>query len=681
MVRQRGILRPVSHPDVAEEQRYIDEAYQHAQRMRDRAEQLAADDSLASEEFDAAVLRTIFQERARALAGALDGPLCFGRIDAPEERHYIGRTHVEDTAGRPLVIDWRARAAVPFYRATFADPMDLTNRRRFLLEGRTLVDILEENFLDPEQATIGAGGVPDPLLAELGRARTGRMRDIVATIQAEQDEVIRAPLEDCLIVQGGPGTGKTAVGLHRATFLLFEHRERLGRDGVLVIGPNPLFLDYISQVLPSLGERSVAHATIESLLGRFRVEEVDSSEAIAVKADARMATVVQNGAREAIALPSDDLKIPYRRRFIRIEAKRIIELIQLAADARQPWANRRNHFRMQLVRLAREQLPRELRVEADADDFRAAVLSGPARGYIDRCWRTLSAVALVRRLLTSQKALARASLDVLSAAEQAAILRKPRRRREPDPWTRADLPLLDEAEAFLNGMASRVEHIVVDEAQDRTPMELRLIGRRSASGSMTILGDLAQATAIGAPRSWDAVEEHLRTPAPVRLVELTIGYRVPAAILGFANRLLPVAASDVKPAHAVREEGEPPSVIRCRTQKDLLEEVTGLADGWRARYSSTAVISPRSLADKIGILLQRLNVSYATETSSSLGKDLAVLTPAGAKGLEFDAVVVVEPAAIVAEEPGAERALFVSLTRPVQHLTVLHVRDLPLLLQ
>ena len=294
----------MKHPEVPIEQGYLDNAYTQGRRMRDRAAELAQRDDLSAGEVDAAILRAHFADRAKSLTRALSAALCFGRIDDPESRHYIGHTHIEDEAREPVVIDWRARAAIPFYRATVADSMELTIRRRFILEGRTLIDILEEDFDDPDSTMAGAGGVPDPLLAELGRSRTGRMRDIVATIQAEQDEVIRAGVEECLIVQGGPGTGKTAVGLHRAAYLLYEYRERLARERVLVLGPNRLFLDYISQVLPTLGERSVIQATIESLLGRYRVEAVDSAAAAATKADARMAAVIRNAARAAISPPS-----------------------------------------------------------------------------------------------------------------------------------------------------------------------------------------------------------------------------------------------------------------------------------------------------------------------------------------------------------------------------------------
>ena len=667
----------MKHPEVPIEQRYLDNAHTQARRMRDRAAELAQRDDLSAGEVDAAILRAHFADRATSLTRALSASLCFGRIDDPEARHYIGHTHIEDEAREPVVIDWRARAAIPFYRATVADSMELTIRRRFILEDRILIDILEEDFDDPGSTVAGAGGVPDPLLAELGRSRTGRMRDIVATIQGEQDEVIRAGMEECLIVQGGPGTGKTAVGLHRAAFLLYEHRERLARERVLVLGPNRLFLDYISQVLPTLGERSVLQATIESLLSRYRVEAVDTAEAAAIKADERMAEVIRNAARATIVPPATDLEIPFGTRIVRITAKEVNELVDAAAAGDAPWSVRRHNFRHGLLRLAYARLPEPTRAETDMDSLAADMWTGPARRAIDAYWKTINPVALVRRVLTSRSALSRAAAGILREGEQAAILRKPAKSGSRDPWTRFDLALLDEAEAFVNGNVARYGHVVVDEAQDRTPMELRLIGRRTIRGSMTILGDLAQATGVGAATDWFTASEHLGLSAPPKLVELTVGYRVPAAVLDFANRLLRVAAPGVTPARSVREEGDPPSILQCSSLEEMLEEAAELAVGFAKRYSTSAIIAPRRLLADITARLDVEDISWATDFSTSLEVDIAVLSPVAAKGLEFDAVVVVEPSAMIQEEPGAERALFVALTRAVQHLSILHVVELP----
>src|SRR3954470_7720214 len=300
------------HPDVARERARLRFAQDCLETMRERtAARVADEDVLAANEADAEAVKWQLQRRLDSLNDDA-GSLCFGRIDdVDDERWYIGRRHVEDEGGTPVVVDWRADVATPFYRATLADPLGLHLRRRFVFNGRELADVFEEDFDDPDSLA-GSGGVPDPLLAELGRARTGQMRDIVATIQGEQDTIIRAPLETCLVVQGGPGTGKTAVGLHRAAFLLYEHRARLARGGVLVVGPNPVFLRYISQVLPSLGETSATQTTVDCLLA-----SEDSDEVAAVKGDARMAEVVARAAADAIRIPVDGMVITCRARPIR----------------------------------------------------------------------------------------------------------------------------------------------------------------------------------------------------------------------------------------------------------------------------------------------------------------------------------------------------------------------------
>ena len=317
------------HPDVEAERARLAFFGKCLDEMRRRTESyLGQEDILAANEADTEAVRHQLELRLKSLDDG--GLLCFGRIDegdpepqsprstrivrhhdpgvnAPDPQiYYIGRRHVDDPDGDPVVVDWRAPVAIPFYRATAVDALGLARRRRFTFAGRELADIFEEDFDDPESvlSETGAHGVPDPLLAELGRARTGQMRDIVATIQAEQDVVIRAALDECLVVQGGPGTGKTAVGLHRAAFLLYEQREVLARTGVLVLGPNRVFLEYISQVLPSLGETSVTQSTLDQLLGlRFRCTLVDTNERAHLLGDAHWSTVIRRAADEAIAPP------------------------------------------------------------------------------------------------------------------------------------------------------------------------------------------------------------------------------------------------------------------------------------------------------------------------------------------------------------------------------------------
>ena len=325
------------HPDVALERARLRLAQEYLEAMRERTQRRIADEAvLAANEADAEAVKWQLQLRLASLEDEA-AALCFGRIDERAgERWYIGRRHVEDGDGAPVVVDWRAEVATPFYRATLADPFGLRLRRRFIFSGRELHDVFDEDFDDPD-SLVGTGGVPDPLLAELGRARTGQMRDIVATIQGEQDTIIRAPLERCLVVQGGPGTGKTAVGLHRAAFLLYEHRALLSREGVLVVGPNPVFLRYISQVLPSLGETTATQMTVDQLLSlRFRVRGEDPDAVTSVKGDARMATVIARAANQMIKLPAEGLTLAYRARRIDLTHADLERLVVEAQRRRAP---------------------------------------------------------------------------------------------------------------------------------------------------------------------------------------------------------------------------------------------------------------------------------------------------------------------------------------------------------
>src|SRR3954470_13674951 len=338
------------HPDVARERARLRFAQDCLETMRERtAARVADEDVLAANEADAEAVKWQLQRRLDSLNDDA-GSLCFGRIDdVDDERWYIGRRHVEDEGGTPVVVDWRAEVATPFYRATLADPLGLHLRRRFVFTGTELADVFEEDFDDPDSLA-GSGGVPDPLLAELGRARTGQMRDIVATIQGEQDAIIRAPLETCLVVQGGPGTGKTAVGLHRAAFLLYEHRERLARGGVLVVGPNPVFLRYISQVLPSLGETSATQTTVDGLLSlRFRIVARDALAVAAIKGDARLATVIARGAADAVRVPAGGLTVRFRTRQLTLAATELEAMVTAVRSRSVPVAAQRERFRRALV--------------------------------------------------------------------------------------------------------------------------------------------------------------------------------------------------------------------------------------------------------------------------------------------------------------------------------------------
>ncbi len=662
-----------AHPDLGAEQAYIVAAYDYLAAMQGRTSvvlRAALDDARRGDVNADAQAMHLGRRLSQLDVGGL--ALCFGRIDSDQgvteqsDTFYVGRRHVETPKGDPVVVDWRAPVSVPFYRATVQDPFGLKRRRRFSVEGHHLLDILDEVFDDPDSMLSGmAGGIADPLLAELERARTGEMRDIVATIQAEQDVVVRAGLDVCLVVQGGPGTGKTAVGLHRAAYLMYEHREALTESRVLVIGPNPVFLRYISQVLPSLGETSVVQTTVPGLRGAsFPVRATEAALAAAVKGDARMADVIRNACRARLRWPTDEIVLSTRWAPVRLSPASLGAALDDALALGRSWQLDRDTFRAAVVGLILDGLERVrpdvlATREQIAEDLRN---DRTASGALDRIWPTISAPAVVRQLLTSRSALARAAEGILVAEEQRLILRRSVASVANEPWTNADIPLIDEADALIAGPPRRYGHIVVDEAQDLSAMALRVLARRAGPRpSMTILGDLAQATTAWAQASWEDALTHLGLPPNAEIAELEIGYRVPGPILEMANRLLPEAAPQVRPSRSVRAHGAPPALVRVAPDElvaSVESEVAALIGDW----VSVAVIAPEAL-------LPDLDVVLATE-------GVSLLDPLGAKGLEFDAVVVVEPAAIYAEVNGA-RLLYVAMTRAVQELSLVHSEPLP----
>jgi DNA helicase IV len=573
-------------------------------------------------------------------------PLCFGRIDGDGETHYIGRRHVKDERDEPMVIDWRAPAATPFYRATVSDAMDLTRRRHFSVKGRQLIDIFDELFDDPDSLLAGAHTVPDPLLAELSRARTGEMRDIVATIQAEQDVIIRTPLNRLVVVQGGPGTGKTAVGLHRAAFLLYEHRRKLERDTVLVVGPNDLFLRYVSQVLPSLGETAVLQTTIEGLFStQYPVKAEEGDDVARLKGDIRMASVLRKLCNDMIGRAADDMELLLGRISVTLPASLINGLLRSATRDATTLEMGRKVFRQRLAdAVYRRYTYAAHGVAVDQEDFlRSLSEDSTFRRTVDRLFPSFRPPAVVREMLTNARVLGQSSDGILTPSEQELLLRSRPRRTSDWRWSRADLALLDEVEVVSRGTPRLYGHVIVDEAQDLSPMELRMLARRSRNFSMTVLGDLAQATGLWLHRTWDDVLEYMGRPSVAEFRELDIGYRVPAPILELANRLLSVAAPDVRPARSARVDGMTPAIVGAQSG--------GLADAVREQlgtqtWQTIAVITPDALASHLGQQLEAAGVEFSDWTTESLDKGITLLKASVAKGLEFDAVIVVEPSAI-----------------------------------
>ncbi len=636
------------------------------------------DGEFGGTEVDSAIVRAELETRLRSLSEQ-HGPLTFGRIDEDNgPRHYIGRRHVKDRNDEPVVVDWRAPVAAPFYRATIRDPLGLRLRRRFAFDDRQLLDIFEEDFADPDSVAAGHGGVPDPLLAELGRTRSGDMRDIVATIQGEQDEIIRWPAASLVVLQGGPGTGKTAVGLHRAAFLLYEHRIELERDGVLVVGPNATFLEYISGVLPSLGETSVRQTTIEELFGRrFPVTVADPNDVASIKHDLRMAEVIRRACVNKISRATENLTFDVLSRTLSIPRERVNDALEKSLAGTSTLALGRELFTERLQRLAFRLFARDHDPSMDEAMFLSELRSGKTFGAArNSLWPTINPPQVIKDVLSGATTLSQAAAGLLEEDEVEILERGRRRRSNKGPWSRADLPLLDEAITRVSGPAFVYGHVIVDEAQDLSPMELRMLGRRSTIGSMTVLGDLAQATGLSAQRNWVEAIDALDVAAVAKTFELTIGYRVPKPIMELANRLLPSVATEVSATDSIRTEGDRPRLLKVDPDEVLTTtwtEATTLAERW----VTVAAIVPESLQGAARETFGSFDPDGDRWRSEHLHAGITLLTPSLAKGLEFDAVVVVEPAGIIAEELHGYRMLYIALTRAVQDLIIVHAGDLP----
>lgn len=681
----------MSHPDLADEQAHLDFAARCLIEMQERSTKARAiaDRSVIDENTaDARVAQFHLQRREAALR-ATSGLMCFGRIDTEHaERFYVGRRHIEDDESQPVIVDWRAPVSAAFYRATFLDPCGLTFRRRFSMDDDQVVALFDEDLTDPESG--GQVGLPDPLIAELDRSRSGQMRDIVATIAAEQDEIIRAPISELVVVQGGPGTGKTAVGLHRAAFLLFQHRLELMDQRVLVLGPNPLFLRYIADVLPSLGETAVRQATLVDLFAsKYPIGAVDEPAVRRLKGDARMAEVVESAIRSRISAPADGLEVRAGLAVVRFPKSDLDEIIEVVLSRRLPINQGRDVFRQMLIAEAWRRHSQRAGTDLGGEPtFKSSIRSDSSfTRAVGKMWPTITAKSVVDGLLRSPTKLRRAAEGVLTTEEQALLQIRlsdsPASKNQGELWSESDLPLLDEAEVRCSGLPARYGHVVVDEAQDLSHMELRVVGRRAQNGSMTILGDIAQATDVSACGDWQKTVDGLRSAGQdpesvsVHHTELTVGYRVPASILDVANRLLAEAAPTVTPVRSVRPGGDPPLLLSVDRGQLLLSLVTEVVE-LRSRMNSVAVVALADRLEEVALGLAEAGIAAERVGASGLpGVDaVALVSPEAVKGLEFDAVVIVEPSDVVAL-PSGLRHLYVAMTRAVQHLGVIHAKSLP----
>ena len=643
----------MAHPELRAEQAYVDRAYEQLDRMRST---LARTQNAMATEDAALAMEAWAKRRMRTFEDAERG-LVFGRLtlDGTPRPLYVGRRWVHDDEHESLVVNWQAPAARPFYTATPQEPHGVQQRRRFRAEGRCLLDISDESL---DGSAVEGASVSDFLLEELERRRDVRMRDIVATIQSDQYRLITAEPEGALVVQGGPGTGKTAVGLHRASWLLYTHRERLRR--VLVVGPNPTFMDYVSHVLPTLGEEAVEQRAVTELLDGIEVARDEDPEVGRLKGDPRLREVVARAVEIAVVPAPEELVTLVDGIYVRVRERDVAALLEEALETDAPLGLARERFRMAVLRRFYERYgellgPRALRSFEELE--RALRRGGFLTRWLERVLPLPQPDKLVARLLTSPAALEAASEGVLDGNERKLLLRDRPRRQADLRWSDQDVPLLDEARTLLAGAPRSYGHVIVDEAQDLSPMQLLAISRRAIDGSLTILGDVAQATGPVVYRRWQELEPYLPEEAELEIEELRHAYRVLAEIMDFALPLLDRIAPEVEPPLAYRKGGDPPRLVRVGEEalvETALREAVALED----LDGLLAVIIPRSLT-----------VEHAFP--------FPILTPRQAKGLEFDHVVVVEPAAVADDGDRGLRELYVALTRPTKTLVVVHARPLP----
>lgn len=650
--------------------------------MREDVENLDIADVTANW-VNAAVLQRQIDERIKALADLSHTPLFFGRLDylhapgadraegAEGERFYIGRRHVHDAEGDPMVIDWRAPVSQPFYRASKKDPMDVGLRRRFGYTGGDLTAYEDEHLSDPSEAA----ATSKLLQQEIERPRVGPMRDIVATIQPEQDEIVRSGLAGSVCVQGGPGTGKTAVGLHRVAYLLYAHRERLARTGTLVIGPNKSFLHYIEQVLPALGELEVKQATVDDLVAHVEVRGTDDATAAVVKGDARMAEVLRRAVRSHVTLPTEGVVVVRGSRRWRVPAYELETIVGELLDRDIRYGAARDALPQRIAHAVLVQMERS--GEAPDDRVQDAVARNTAvKAAVKAIWPPVDPAKLVLRLLTDADFLAVHADGILDEDEQKEILwSKPVRSVKSASWSPADAVLIDEATDLVQRTHS-LGHVVLDEAQDLSPMQYRAVGRRCTTGSATVLGDLAQGTTPWATRSWDEALAHLGKGEAV-IEELTAGFRVPTDVITYASRLLPHIAPGLTPVASVREN---PGFFEVRpTTAD--EQVVDACEELLRNEGSVGLIAADARIPALTEALTAAGLTYLGPGEETTAQTRLTLVPASlAKGLEYDYVVLDEPQAVVDGEPDERtglRRLYVALTRAVSGLTVTHAAPLP----
>jgi DNA helicase IV len=761
MSRQANSVTVTPADAVGHEQAYVDTLYRLLDRARERtAEALARTHGGggAGGTFQARVEREVTaaeQSRRLAQLNAVEHGLVFGRTDghgpgSSEDTEpvtlYIGRIGLRDDEHEPRLIDWRAPAAQPFYAATPKDPNGLIRRRHIYTRDRIVTGVDDEVFdldrlSEPDRQSLSGEAM---LIASITAGRTGRMTDVVATIQAEQDRVIRAALQGVLVVQGGPGTGKTVAALHRAAYLLYTHRRVLERRGVLVIGPNATFLRYISQVLPSLGETDVVLTSMAELFPGVTAAPDDDPAAAEIKGDLKMVSVLRRAVRDRQRVPATDLEITADGVSMTVPRQACVRARDRARALRKPHNVARKLFITEMLGALAAAEAEALGRPLDPDDLpytRARLWDEPpVRAALDGLWPFLTPQRLVAGLLAEEGALRRAAPD-LSYAERNVVLRPD----TPDAWTVADVPLLDEAAQLLGSDDSAAKrrrraadrerraeeryarevleitgvaesgfvdaatladwnrdpgqqlttaerawadpswaygHVIVDEAQELSAMAWRMVMRRIPTRSLTVVGDVAQRGSAAGARSWaQMLDPYVRGRWHEEL--LTINYRTPAEIMAVAADVLASLAPGEQPPESVREEGVPPRAIRgmdriaavVAAEHDEMGAEDGPGNGpGNGQRGRLAVIAP---AARMAELTRALPAAVPGDRPEVLDAPVALLTVGQAKGLEFDRVVLADPAGILAQSPAGGHDLYMALTRATHRLTVIYDGDLP----
>jgi DNA helicase IV len=658
----------VTHPEFESEQAFLTHAAECLRRMR---HELPGDGHGGADPKAAAALKKHFD----AVREHLENPetVLFGRIAFTDgEDLYVGPRGIRDN-GELIIISWAARAARPFYEATPSDSDGLALRRRLRTERDRLLGIADEWFgEDAPEPTVG-----DILLDALARDRTGEMRQVAATIQRDQYRIMERSLDAPTIVQGGPGTGKTIVGLHRAALLLYRHRQQLTTRRVLIVGPNHVFMRYISYVLPSLGETAVDQVVVENLVD-VRAGGTDHQLVARVKGDMRMVDILLRAVVDRVRAPTENLEFNENGIPFSLSAEAITELVGGYDGRSESYIGGRLRFRAAIERAVSEAYVAASRRyrPGEVPTSLPTIISELERA-LDRIWPSITAAELVRQLLSSEDRIERAADGILTDPEKRLLYRKPAERLGDVQWSTSDLPLIDEVQELIDPVARRYGHVIIDEAQDLTPMQLRVVGRRISEGAATVLGDLAQATGLWSYSTWGEVAKHLGIPG-AEIEELIHAYRVPREIMEIALPVLALTAPSITAPRPFRDGDQPPAFAQVDRDEREAEAVRR-AQAAHLSGGSAAIIAPQSLIETLRSELRASGFNFGDAEQGELATTIELLDPNASKGLEFDHVVLVEPAAIIREAAGGDghRDLYVALTRATRTLTCLHAEPLP----